>query len=185
MKRSINRLLSRDDVTLTQDRVNHYVRSGQWSDESFIDYLEHHARTNPNGIAIVEENGKRITFADYHHQTNQIASALLELGLKPEDRIAIQLPNWSEYILSLMGAAKAGILPVLCHMPYNEHDLDYVMNLTQAKAIIIPDVFKNRNYLEMIRNVKETTSLFSSILSLFLTSSMKGQLTFMISCKRT
>ncbi len=150
LKRSVNRLLSRDDVTLNQDRINQFLSSGQWSDESFVDYLEHHARTNPNGIAIVDESGKKTTFSEYHQQTNQIAHALLELGLKPEDRIAIQLPNWSEYILSLMGAAKVGILPVLCHMPYTEHDLDYVMSLTQAKAIIIPDLFKNKNYLSFI-----------------------------------
>jgi acyl-CoA synthetase (AMP-forming)/AMP-acid ligase II len=66
---------------------------------------------------------------------------LLDLGLSPDDRIAIQLPNCSELILSLIGAAKARILPAFCHMPYTEHDLDYVIGLTEAKAIIIPDVF--------------------------------------------
>jgi acyl-CoA synthetase (AMP-forming)/AMP-acid ligase II len=155
LKKSVERLLSRDDVRLTKEQVNHYLSSGQWIEASFVDYLEHHAKRKPNATAIIDENGKITTYSEFHKQTDRIALALLELGIKPEDRIAIQLPNCSEFIFSLMGAVKASILPVLCHMPYTENDLDYVIGLTEAKAIVIQDRFRNRDYLEMIRKVKE------------------------------
>jgi acyl-CoA synthetase (AMP-forming)/AMP-acid ligase II len=155
LKKSIERLTSREDVRLTLDQVNHYLSSGQWTDESFVDYLELHAKRTPNAVAIIDEDGKKTTYSEYHKQTDQIALALLELGILPNDRIAIQLPNRSEFILSLMGAVKASILPVVCHMPYSEQDLDYVISLTEAKAIIIQDNFKNRNYLEMVKKVQK------------------------------
>ncbi|MGO4888381.1 class I adenylate-forming enzyme family protein [Anaerobacillus sp. MEB173] len=155
LEKSVERLLSRDDVRLTKEQVNHYVKTKQWGEESFVDYLEQHAKTNPNRVAITDENGIDTTYAQLQQQTDQIALALLELGLGPGDRIAVQLPNCNEFILTLMGAAKASIVPVFCHMPYTEHDLDYVIGLTEAKAIVIPDTFKNKNYIELIDKVKE------------------------------
>ncbi|MFJ8066846.1 class I adenylate-forming enzyme family protein [Psychrobacillus sp. NPDC096426] len=155
VEKSVERLLSRDDVRLSRDQVNHYLNTGQWGVKSFVDYLEQHAESNPNKVAITDENGKKTTYSQLHHQTEQFALTLLELGIQPEDRIALQLPNCSELVISLMGAAKASILPVFCHMPYIEHDLDYVIGLTEAKAIVIPDSFNNKNYIDMIRSVQE------------------------------
>src|SRR5699024_5172901 len=81
-------------------------------------------------------------------------ASLLELGIEPGERMAIQLPNRSEFLITLMAAAKASILPVLCHVPFTESDMDYIMELTDAKALLIPDVIKNRNYLDMAKNLK-------------------------------
>ncbi|OUM92056.1 class I adenylate-forming enzyme family protein [Parageobacillus thermoglucosidasius] len=155
LKKSVDRLLSRDDVRLTREQVNDYLSSGKWSDVSFVDYLEQHAKNKPDFPAIIDESGMVTTYSEYNDYTDRFALALLELGINAGDRIAIQLPNCSEFILSLMGAAKVSILPVLCHMPYMEHDLDYVFSLTEAKAIVVMDKFRNRNYLEMIRKLKE------------------------------
>ena len=164
LQKSVERLLAREDVRLTKEQVNNYLHSGQWTEESFVDYLEHHANTNPNGAAIIDEDGKVTTYLEYHQKTDQIALALLELGIHPDDRIAIQLPNCSEFIFALMGAAKASVLPVLCHLPYKEQDLDYVISLTKPKAIIIPDYFKNKNYLEMVFKLKERHACLKHII---------------------
>jgi acyl-CoA synthetase (AMP-forming)/AMP-acid ligase II len=155
LEKSVQRLITSNYVRLTENQVNHYLSTQQWKEESFVDYLEQHAEKSPNKVAITDENGKTTTYAELHQQTDQFAMALLELGLRPEDRIAIQLPNYSELIISFMGAAKARILPVFCHMPYTEYDLDYVVGLTEAKAIVIPDIFKNKNYIDLIKIVQE------------------------------
>jgi acyl-CoA synthetase (AMP-forming)/AMP-acid ligase II len=155
LEKSIDRLISRDDIRLTKEQVDFYFESGQWTAESFVDYLERYAERTPDRVAITDENGKKTTYAQLHDQTDQLALALLDLGIQPDDRIAIQLPNCSEFVVSLMGAAKASILPVFCHMPYTEHDLDYVIGLTEAKAIIMVDSFKNQNQLDLIKNVQK------------------------------
>ena len=164
VEKSVKRLISREDVRLTEEQVNHYLTSGQWTEESFVDYLEKHAKNHPYRDAIIDENEKRTTYAELHQQTNQLALALLKLGIRPDERIAIQLPNSSEFIVSFMGAAKASIIPVFCHMPYTEYDLDYVIGLTEPKAIIIPDQFKNKNYIEMIKKVQEKHTCLKHII---------------------
>jgi acyl-CoA synthetase (AMP-forming)/AMP-acid ligase II len=155
LEKSIKRLVSRDDIRLTKKQVDDYINSGQWNAETFVDYLENNAKRTPNRVVITDENGKKTTYAELHQKTDQLAMALLELGIQPGDRIAIQLPNCSELILSLMGAAKASIIPVFCHMPYSAYDLDYVIGLTEAKAVIILDSYKKQNYIDLIKEVQE------------------------------
>ncbi|MFJ8066853.1 class I adenylate-forming enzyme family protein [Psychrobacillus sp. NPDC096426] len=155
LEKSIERLLSREDIRLKREQVEEYLSSGQWGVETYVDYLEHHAKRNPNKVVITDDNGKNTTYAELNKKTDQLALAFLELGLQPGDRIAVQLPNCSELVVTLMGAAKAGIIPVFCHMPYIEHDLDYIIGLTESKAMIIPDRFKNKDYIQMIKNLQE------------------------------
>jgi acyl-CoA synthetase (AMP-forming)/AMP-acid ligase II len=155
MEKSIERLVSRDDIRLSKEQVDNYIQTGQWSAETFVDCLEQYAEKTPNKVATTDENGKKTTYAELHQKTDQLALALIELGLQPGDRIGIQLPNCSELILSLMGASKARIIPVFCHMPYNASDLDYVIGLTEAKAMIIMDTFRNQNYIELIEQVQK------------------------------
>lgn len=159
LQQSIDRLLARNDVWMTRDRIEGYLQSGKWQKKSFVDYIEQHARKSPDSPAIIDEDGKVTTYSQLDEQATRIALGLLELGIEPGDRIAIQLPNVSEFLIILMGAAKASILPVLCHMPYTEKDLDYIMELTESKAIFVPDQVKGRDYLQMARDLKEHTSL--------------------------
>ncbi|PWA11809.1 hypothetical protein DCC39_09215 [Pueribacillus theae] len=155
LKTSIDNLLSKDYVWMSKETIENYLSSGDWKEESFVHHLERHAKEQPDNPAIIDENGDVTTYQEYDRQSSNFALGLLELGLKPGDRIALQLPNSSQFLIALMGAAKAGILPVLCHIPYTAHDLDYVLELTEASALMIPDSFRNRNYLDMARQLKD------------------------------
>ncbi|HEU5140211.1 MAG TPA: class I adenylate-forming enzyme family protein [Bacillales bacterium] len=155
LQKSIDDLLSRDDVWMTRDRVEEYLASGKWQEKSFVDYIELHAHKTPDNEAIIDEDGTVTTYGELDERSTRMALGLLEMGIKPGERIAVQFPNVSEFMVTLIGAAKASILPVLCHMPYTINDLDYVMKLTDAKALFVLDQVKDRNYLDTARELKE------------------------------
>lgn len=166
LQKSIDALLSRDDVWMTRKQIQENLDSGKWEQKSFVDYLERHAQNSPDSAAIIDENGKETTYKEFDEQASRMAAALLDLGIQPGEKIAIQLPNCSELLISLMGAAKASILPVLCHVPYSKGDFDYIMELTEPKAVIIPDQIKERHYLEMAHTLKEEYACLNHILVL-------------------
>lgn len=166
LQKSIDALLARDDVWMKRDQIEDYLSSGKWKEESFVDHLEQHAEHSPDTAAIIDEDGKVTTYREYNEKATRVAQGLLALGLKPGDHIALQLPNISEFLITLMGAAKASILPVLCHMPYKEHDLAYVMELTEPKAFIVPESVKNKDYVGTARSLKEKFACLEHIIVL-------------------
>lgn len=155
LNQSINDLLTKNYVWMSKETIEGYLSSGDWDTKSFVHHLEEQARKQPNSPAIIDENGNITTFEEYDKQSTDFALGLLDLGLQPGDRIALQLPNSSHFLIALMGAAKVGILPVLCHVPYTEHDLNYVLELTEASAIVVVDQFRNRNFVTLATGLQE------------------------------
>ncbi|HET7657986.1 MAG TPA: AMP-binding protein, partial [Bacillales bacterium] len=164
LQKSIDSLLARDDVWMTRERVEGYLASGEWQTKSFVDYIEKHAADAPDSPAIIDQDGTVTTYGEFNEKANRVALGLLELGVSPGERIAIQLPNRSEFLITLMGAAKASILPVLCHLPYTNKDLDYIMELTDAKALVIPDKVKSRDYVQMALELKASHDCLNHII---------------------
>lgn len=164
LTKSIDSLLEKDYVWMTRELIEQYIDSGDWEVESFVHHLEKHAQNKPDSPAIIDEDGTITTYAEYNELSTRFALGLLDLGVKPGDRIALQLPNSSEFLISLMGAAKAGVLPVLCHIPYTKHDLDYIFELTEASAFVVYEEFKNRNFVELAKSVQNENDCLKHVI---------------------
>lgn len=154
----LDELAARDDTWVTRDVLQRYVDDGAWTEQSFVHDLERHASERPDALAIIDEDGRRTTYGEYERRTRNLANSLLDLGLRPGDRLAMQLPNSSEFCLTLLACARVRIIPVFLHVVYGEHDLDYVLNLTEARALLVPAEFKGRDFLPLARTMRERVS---------------------------
>lgn len=53
---------------------------------------------------------RRFTYREYNTLSNRVAHALIERGIQPGDRVAINLPNLPQYLIFMLGALKAGCI---------------------------------------------------------------------------
>ncbi|MDD3654220.1 MAG: benzoate-CoA ligase family protein [Desulfotomaculaceae bacterium] len=91
-----------------------------------------------NNIAIYYED-ETYTYAQVAEGAARIGNALLNLGLERENRVLICLNDSPEFIMSLLGAMKAGIIPVLLSTMATARDYLYYLNDSRAKAMIIDE----------------------------------------------
>ena len=76
-------------------------------------HLAKRALLNPGLEALVDVSaGRRLTYAELDRRANQAARALTDRGLVAGDRVAVLLPNSSEFAEVFYGAAKAGLVIV-------------------------------------------------------------------------
>lgn len=148
---SVHRVVSRDDVWLKRRHIEEHLRAGRWTEETFLDLLSLHAAQKPDAPAVIDEDGTVTTYGELEKASDQFALGLRAMGVCPGDRVALQLPNTHEFLVALMGTAKAGAIAVLCHMPYTEHDLAYVLQLTEPKVAVVMATFRNRDCLAPMR----------------------------------
>src|SRR6185437_12303766 len=87
-----------DSVRHTPEQIDAYRRAGWWTDTTTADLLERHAREHPNQLAVADAR-ERLTYAEYAHRTQRLASHFIRLGLTSDDVIALQLPNWIEFAI--------------------------------------------------------------------------------------
>ena len=68
--------------------------------------------------------GRTLTYAEWDVLAERFASYLHHVaGLKPGDRIAIQLPNLLQFPVALLGAVKAGLVVVNTNPLYTAHEM--------------------------------------------------------------
>ncbi|HYR26116.1 MAG TPA: AMP-binding protein [Aquabacterium sp.] len=111
-------------------------------------------RRQPDHEALVSvHQGRRYTYAQLQAQVDQLASALLHLGLVKGDRVGIWSHNNVEWVLMQLATAKVGLILVNINPAYRTAELEYALNKVDCKALVTMARFKTSDYLGMLREL--------------------------------
>ena len=109
---------------------------------------------NPDGEALVCGD-RRMTWREVARQSAQIAAGLQKLGLKRGDRVAVLLGNRIEFVLTMFGAAHAGLVTVLLSTRQQKPEIAYVLTDCGARLLIHEAALADR--LPDARDVPDVT----------------------------
>ena len=96
----------------------------------------------------------KISYKNLKDNADRLATALIDLGLKRGQVVAIMIPNFPQFIMSYYGILKAGGIATACSVLHTEHELAYQLNDCGAEIIIAWD-----NQIDKINKVKDRTRL--------------------------
>jgi fatty-acyl-CoA synthase len=109
-------------------------------DDTIPQALVKRAERSPDRDAVVvRHQGIRLTWAQLAHESGRVARGLLELGLKPEDRVGIWASNCVEWILLQHACAWAGMVLVNVNPAYRAHDLSFILEKSRMRALVLRD----------------------------------------------
>lgn len=148
-------MTSNDRVWLESYHENtpHDIDLGNY--KSLLDFLEKNLKRykdRPAYTCLIGSNQKTLSYADVDEQSMAMAGYLQSIGLKKGDRIAIMLPNIVQYPVALIGALRAGLIPVNTNPLYTAREIKHQFNDAGVKAVIIAENFAH----ELEKVVKET-----------------------------
>ncbi|OZB12661.1 MAG: long-chain fatty acid--CoA ligase, partial [Marinobacter sp. 34-60-7] len=82
--------------------------------------------------------GVTLTYRDLDVQSRNFAAWLQnKTDLKPGDRIAVQLPNVTQYPVVVFGAMRAGLIVVNTNPLYTTREMEHQFNDSGAKALVV------------------------------------------------
>ncbi len=110
---------------------------GDWN---FADVWEVVADTLPDATAQVQGD-RRYTWAEMDRRADGIAAALLAGDVQEQDKVAQYLYNCPEYLESMFGIFKAGLVPVNTNYRYTDDELVYLWDNADAVAVIFHGTF--------------------------------------------
>ncbi len=113
-----------------------HIARGDWLNLTIADTLRQAACERPDAAAVIDQDGV-VTYARLDAESESVAAALLDLGLRPGDRILFQLGTTREYFTAFHGCMKAGVIPV-CTLPqYRSVEMEHFAQATGARAIFV------------------------------------------------
>lgn len=136
----------------TEEMIDEYVRQGYWDSSLISDYWDQNAVLYPNEEAIVD--GKvRLSWQQAKQQIDRIALGLLELGIKKDEKVAVQLYNCVEHFIFRVACEKAGVVAITLLPTFRHLEISAILKYTKPVGIVIPLEFRNFNYFRMIEEI--------------------------------
>ncbi len=140
-------------IRYTDRIIDEFRSQALWTDETFADFWLKNARERPDKVALVDSS-VRVTWSEAAKIMDRFAHAWIQMGLERDDRVILQSPNCAYGFLSRIACERAGLINITV-MPYLRHkELSHVIRKIDARAIIIPGIYRKLNYLEMIEDLK-------------------------------
>ena len=126
--------LRSDDVTDTT------TAAAGWN---LADIWERNADRFPGALAQLQGD-RSYTWTEFDRRADGIAANLLAAGAQQQDKVAHYLYNGPEYLESMFGLFKAGLVPVNTNYRYTEDELEYLWTNADAVAVIFHGTFTER-----------------------------------------
>ena len=96
-----------------------------------------------------------LTFNQLHEHADAFARYLRHgAGLQPGDRLAIQLPNLLQYVVSIFGAFKAGLVIVNTNPQYTAPETRHQFSDSGARAVVVLD-----RLVPLVRSIQQDTCI--------------------------
>ena len=101
------------------------------------DLLERNLRAGRGSkLAYIDDAGEW-TYDQLAQRARRFANVLEKLGLHPEQRILLCLLDTIDFPTAFLGSIAAGIVPVAVNTLLTPSDLEYVLNDSRARAVVI------------------------------------------------
>src|SRR5687767_5503605 len=162
--------MPRFSTTLTPDLIQRYTASGAWPNRLLTDFLDDVVAAAPAKTAIIDSRGS-ITFGELSTQVARCAQALHGLGLQPGDVVALQLPNWKEFLILHLAATRIGVVSCLITPMSRDREVAHMLKIADAKVLVIPDIFRGHDHRAMIARLRGELPTLQQVLVVGETSS--------------
>lgn len=129
-----------------------------------FDLLDRYADKFPLEAALAgKEDGKWVKYSttDYINYVNWFSYGLLELGYKKGDKIATISNNRPEWNFVDLGLAQIGIVHVPIYPTIGIEEYDYILNHSEAKALIVSSKLLWNKISEVVDNVKSIKKVYA------------------------
>ena len=93
------------------------------------------ASRTPEKTAIIFRD-QQTSYGELNRRVNQVANALIGLGIRPGDRIALFIHNIPLFVEAYYGILKAGASVVPLNVLYKPGEVEYIFNDSGARAIL-------------------------------------------------
>jgi len=135
-------------VPWPEEYAERYRERGYWEGKSIPAALAESIARWPKKVALVHGAG-RITYAELGERVERLAAGFARAGLKPLDRVVLQLHNVPEFVYAFFGLIRAGCIPVMALRAHRHTEVRHFLASSGATGYVIPDVLRDFDYRAM------------------------------------
>ncbi|MDD2626492.1 MAG: class I adenylate-forming enzyme family protein [Candidatus Methanomethylophilus sp.] len=131
---------------------------------AITELLTKNASLYPNEVSLVERepalcSRRELTWLEFENQSNKIANALIDFGIKKGDKVALLLMNCLEWLPCYFGILKTGAMAVPLNFRFTSGEIEKCTAAADAKIL-----FYGPEFCERITEVKDNLSFIEKFI---------------------
>lgn len=139
------------------DLARRYTERGHWQDTTLWDLMAGAVQRWPDKVALVAGDTRQ-TYADLDRITAQLGAGWVARGIRPLDRVVLQLPNTPEFVHHYLALVRIGAIPVMALRAHRHTEIRHFIGASGAVAYVIPDVAHKFDYRDMAAEMQQAFS---------------------------
>ncbi|MBE7052367.1 MAG: AMP-dependent synthetase [Ruminococcaceae bacterium] len=93
------------------------------------------------------------TYKEFRDDVDTFARALIAMGVKPGDHVAIWATNVPAWYLTFWATVKIGAVLVTVNTAYKVYEAEYLLKQSDTHTLVMIDGYKTSNYVEIIKEL--------------------------------
>ncbi len=129
-----------------------------FTEQTIGEFFEQVVASQPDHDFIVyPDRDLRWTYGEFNHRVDNLAKGLLAIGLEKGDHLGVWARNVPDWLTLAFATAKIGVVLVTVNPVYKSHELAYVIEQSDMRALAIIDTFRDVDYVQIVRELVPET----------------------------
>lgn len=125
-------------VPFPAEFAQRYRERGYWRDQTLANEFDAVFRRYADRVALIDGD-VRYTYAELDRVSSNLALNLLEIGLRPLDRVVPTLPNVHEFVVLYFALQKIGAIPIAALVTHRHAEISQFVALSGATTCVYPE----------------------------------------------
>src|SRR4051794_17340598 len=108
-----------------EDFADRYREAGYWQGRPLGSLLQETCDLNADRVAVVCDD-QSLTYSELGDASSLLARRLLNLGVKPLDRVVVQLPNVLDFPVVVFALFRIGAIPVMALPGHRKEEIKHL-----------------------------------------------------------
>jgi 2,3-dihydroxybenzoate-AMP ligase len=140
-------------VPFPPEFAERYRAQGYWQDRTLAQEFDAVFRKFAPRTALID-GARRYTYADVDRLSDNLALNLLDLGLKPLDRVLPVLPNVAEFVILYFALQKIGCIPIAALVTHRYAEMSQFTKLAQARCCVYPEQVGDFRFAPVVQRIQ-------------------------------
>jgi 2,3-dihydroxybenzoate-AMP ligase len=151
--------------------VDRYLAAAAWGTRSLPAAFRHAAATHVERTALITPD-TRLTYRELDARSDAVAAGLLSSGLRPGERVLLQLTNSATAVVAWYGLLKAGLIPVCTLAIHRRREIEQIGRKSGAVGHLVQADFPG---FDLVGLAQQVTGLLPSMRQLLTVGAAPGQ----------
>ncbi|KRF21105.1 fatty-acid--CoA ligase [Nocardioides sp. Soil797] len=146
----------------TDEQIAEFHEQGLWTDDTLFSLIEKQADSQPDKV-FGTDGTSSLTYHELRERVLALAVGLRRRGIGPGDRVAVQLPSWTEFFVISAAIARIGAIVVPIMPIYRREEVAYMVQKAGAKAAFTASNYRGFDHAKMFHDVATGSGLLDTV----------------------